>query len=142
VLILGLGTGVWASARNNRWLRWTGAALIAYGVANVVGSFFPLTLGNDESVPMHIVATNMQLVAILAAIGFGAAAFRGRFRIYSIATIATTTVAGMAAFATASSGPNLVLGIGERISIWSFLLWVAVLAVAASRVRGQQRKQT
>ena len=85
---------------------------------------------------MHIVATNLQLeLTILAAIGFGAAAYQGRFRIYSIATIATTTLAGIAAFASASSRPNLVLGIGERISIWTFLLWVAVLAVAASRAQ-------
>lgn len=29
----------------------------------------------------------------------------------------------------AAPGPNLVLGISERISIGAFLLWVAVLAV-------------
>jgi hypothetical protein len=33
----------------------------------------------------------------------------------------------------AAPGPNLVLGIGERISIGAFLLWVAVLAAALWR---------
>lgn len=59
----------------------------------------------------------------LRLLGSGAAAFRGRFRLYSIATVVTSVVGGIAAFASATGGPNLMLGIGERISIWSFLLW-------------------
>ena len=49
-------------------------------------------------------------------------------RLYSFVSRALSAVMGMVAF-MAAPGPNLVLGIGERISIWAFLLWVAVLAV-------------
>ncbi|CAH0160357.1 hypothetical protein SRABI83_00936 [Arthrobacter sp. Bi83] len=60
---------------------------------------------------------------------FVAAGFHGRMRTYSIVSLVASAVTGMVAFA-AAPGPNLVLGIGERISTGAFLLWVAVLAVA------------
>jgi hypothetical protein len=67
--------GVWMSANRNRALRVTGALLIGYGAFNIVALFFPLALSGNASVPMHIVATNSQLVLLLAAIGLGASAF-------------------------------------------------------------------
>jgi hypothetical protein len=60
---------------------------------------------------------------------FVAAGFHGRMRTYSIVSLVASPVTDMVAFA-AATGPNLVLGIGERISIGAFLLWAAVLAVA------------
>ena len=136
LLLIAFGIGLASSSHASRSLRLTGYTFIAYGLANVVASCFPLTLGVDASVPMHIVATNVLLVLMLAAIGFGAAAFRGRFRTYSLATVATTIVAGLVAFASAPGGPSLWLGIGERIAIWTFLAWVVVLAVVTWQVRG------
>ena len=50
-------------------------------------------------------------------------------RTYTVVSLAVSALMGMVAF-MAAPGPNLVLGIGERISIGAFLLWVAVLAVA------------
>lgn len=99
----------------------------------MIAGFWPLTLGNDASVPMHIVATNIDLVLMLAAMGFAAAAFHGRFRVYTLATIVTTVATGVVAFASVSAGPSLWLGIGERTSIWAFLLWVVVLAFAVGQ---------
>lgn len=133
LLLVAFGVGIRASARGNRALRRTGVILAAYGISNVVAGFFPLTLGDEASVPMHIVATDLNLVLMLAALGFGAAALHGRGRIYSLATIATTVVMGLVAFASAPSGPSVWLGIGERISIWAFLTWVVVLAIVAWR---------
>lgn len=130
LLLVAFGVGVWASAAGNRGLRSTGGALVAYGISNVVAAFFPLTLGDDASVPMHIVATNLNLVLMLAVLGLGAAAFHGRLRIYSLATIATTVVMGLVAFASAPAGPSLWLGVGERISMGAVFLWIAVLAIA------------
>ncbi|MGM9472520.1 DUF998 domain-containing protein [Pseudarthrobacter sp. YS3] len=129
LLFTTFGVGVWISARGNRSLRTGGGLLIGYGLWNIVGAFYPLTLGDDASVPMHIVATNVQLALMVAAMCFVAAGFHGRMRWYSIVSLAVSAVMGMVAF-MAAPGPNLVLGIGERISIGAFLLWVAVLAVA------------
>jgi Protein of unknown function (DUF998) len=132
-LMVAFGVGVWATVRSNRPLRVTGALLIGYGLSNYVAWLFPLNLHNDASVPMHIVATNGQLALMLAAMGVGAAAFHGRLRWYSIASLVTSVALGMVAFMFAAQEPHLVLGIGERISIGAFLLWVAVLAAALWR---------
>ena len=69
------------------------AVLIGYGVANLVALLFPLDLSSNASVPMHIVATNMLLVLMLAAMGFGAAAFHGWLRLSSIASLVTESQA-------------------------------------------------
>ena len=129
VLFTAFGVGVWNSVRGNRALRIGGGLLIGYGLWNIMGALYPLTLGDDASIPMHILATNVQLALMVSAMCFVAAGFHGRMRVYSIASLAASAVMGVVAF-MAAPGPNLVLGIGERISIGAFLLWVAVLAVA------------
>ncbi|MEK0154711.1 DUF998 domain-containing protein [Arthrobacter oryzae] len=129
VLFTAFGVGVWNSVRGNRALRIAGGLLTGYGLWNIMGALYPLTLGDDASIPMHILATNIQLALMVAAMCSVAAGFHGRMRAYSIVSLATSAVMGMVAF-MAAPGPNLVLGIGERISIGAFLLWVAVLAVA------------
>ena len=129
LLFTAFGMGVWVSVRGSRALRTGAALLITYGLWNIMGSIYPLRVGDDTSVPMHIVATNVQLALMVASMCFVAAGFHGRMRIYSIVSLAVSALMGMVAF-MAAPGPNLVLGIGERISIGAFLLWVAVLAVA------------
>ncbi len=129
LLFIAFGAGVWTSTRGNRALRIGGGLLIAYGLWNIAGGFFPLRLGDESSIPLHIVATNVQLALMVAAMCFVAAGFHGGMRWYSIISLAVSAVMGMVAF-MAAPGPNLILGIGERISIGAFLLWVAILAVA------------
>lgn len=131
-LFVAFGVGVWNSAQGNRALRIAGGLLTAYGLWNIMGALYPLTLGDDASVPMHIFATNIQLGLMVAAMCFVAAGFHGRMRWYSILSLAASALMGMMAY-MAAPGPNLVLGIGERVSIGAFLLWVAVLAAALWR---------
>lgn len=71
--------------------------LIAYGVSNIVALFFPLDLSSGAAVPMHIVATIMRLVLMLAPMGFAAAAFHGWLHVHSIASLITSIVAGVVA---------------------------------------------
>jgi hypothetical protein len=121
--------GVWSSVRGNRALRIAGVLLTAYGLWNIMGALYPLTLEDDASIPMHILATNVQLALMVAAMCFVAVGFHGRMRVYSIVSLVVSALMGMVAF-MAAPGPNLVLGIGERISIGAFLLWAGVLAAA------------
>jgi hypothetical protein len=132
-LTTAFGIGVWSSACGHRPLRIAGWLLTAYGLWNIAGLVYPLHLDDGASVPMHVVATNVQLGLMIAAMCFAAAASHGRMRWYTIASLATSMVAGMFAFA-AAPGPNLALGIGERLSIGAFLLWIVVLATALWRV--------
>jgi Protein of unknown function (DUF998) len=131
-LFVAFGAGVWNSVHGNRTLRIAGGLLIGYGLWNIMGALYPLTLGDDASIPMHILATNIQLALMVSAMCFVAAGFHGWMRWYSILSLAASALMGMVAF-MAAPGPDLVLGIGERISIGAFLLWVAVLAAALWR---------
>ena len=132
LLFTAFGVGVWKSVYGNRALRAGAGLLTGYGLSNILGGLYPLTLDEKSSVPMHILATNIQLALMISAMCFMATGFHGLMRVYSLASMGTSLVMGMVAFA-AAPGPNVLLGIGERISIGAFLLWVVVLAVTLWR---------
>src|SRR4029453_10785803 len=78
-------------SRRNRALRLAGGLLVAYGVIGL--AWPPMRLrevlaagGGTLTDSMHIVFAMATVLLMLLAIGFGAAAFGKRFRLYSIAT--------------------------------------------------------
>ena len=86
---------------------------------------------------LHITITIVLVFFILLAIGFGANAFGKGFRLYSVGTI--LILVGFGAL-TGLDGPRLAanlptpwMGVYERINVFGFLLWVAVLAVGLLR---------
>ena len=80
------------------------------------------------------------VVLMLGAAGFGAFSLGTRFRIYSLATLATIVALGVAAGVygsrLAARQPTPGFGIVERALIYAFLVWAAVLGVALVRRRG------
>jgi pimeloyl-ACP methyl ester carboxylesterase len=78
-------------------------------------------------------------ILFMLAIGFGAAAFGKRFRFYSIATmlilIAFGALAGMDAPHLQANLPTPWIGVWERINIFVYMLWQAVLATTLLRIR-------
>jgi uncharacterized membrane protein len=76
---------------------------------------------------------------MLLAIGFGAAAFGKRFRLYSIATILMLVVGGVLAGLDvgrlAANLPTPWMEVTERINIYAYMLWVVVLAIALWRAQ-------
>jgi hypothetical protein len=143
LLATAFGCGVWVSASRNRPLRVVGGLMIAYGV---IGLFWPPMhmrgAGFTLTDTMHIVFAMVTVLLMLLAIGFGAAAFGKRFRLYSIATIALLVVfgalTGLQAPRIAENLPTPLVGIWERINIGVFLLWVMALAIALLRGPGEQ----
>jgi hypothetical protein len=71
--------------------------------------------------------------------GFGMRAFGKRFRFYSIGTILVLLVSG--AFLRVDAAridanlPTPWLGVTERINVYGYLLWMAVLSIALLRRR-------
>lgn len=138
LLTLAFGVGVWQSAGQNRPLRIMGALFVADGVISL---FWP---------PMHLRGAEMTLTDILhiafgvawlllslLILSFSIAAFRERFRLYTIVTLGLFVVFGIL---TGIESPNIAknlptptIGIWERINIAVFMLWVAVLAVVLMR---------
>ena len=144
LLVAAFGWGVWASARRNRPLRVVGGLMVAYGIIGL--AWPPMHLrevlaagGGTLTDTMHIVWTMVTVLLMLLAMGFGAAAFGTRFRLYSIATMVILVAFGAV---TSLDAPRIQanlatpwLGVWERINIGVFLLWVVVVAMTLLRVQ-------
>ena len=140
VLVIVFGWGVFASAGRNRALRIVGGLLLAYGVIGLMAPFVPKHQRGAEGTltdTLHKALTMVTVLLMLAAIGFGAAAFGKRFRLYSIATIVILLVFGALTSLDIprleANQPTPWVGVNERINIGVFLLWVVVVAIALLR---------
>jgi hypothetical protein len=119
--------------------------LIADGIVSLAWPFAPMHLrgtGFTASDTLHIVLAMVTVVLMLLAMGFGAAAFGKRFRLYSITSIGILVAFGAL---TGVDGPRIAadlptpwVGVWERINIGAFLLWIVVLATAL--LRGEPRE--
>jgi CubicO group peptidase (beta-lactamase class C family) len=137
-LAAAFGVGVWLSAGRSRALRVVGGVLIAQ---SVVGLFWP-PMHLRGAVPtltdaMHVAFAMAWLLLMLLAIGFGAAAFGKRFRLYSAVTLAVFvvfgTLSGMDGPRIAANLPTPWVGVWERVNIGAALLWIVALALALLR---------
>jgi hypothetical protein len=138
LLVIAFGWGVWRSAGRNRPLRVV-AVLLAASAA--IGFGWPPMHARGEGFSitdtLHIAFSMVWVLLSLLAVGFGAAAFGRRFRLYSIATLGIQLALGVA---TGMEGPKVAanlstpwVGLVERFNIGVFLLWVMVLAAVLMR---------
>ncbi len=142
LLLTAFGWGVWRSSRGNRPLRVTGALMMVHGL---FGLFWPPMhlRGNPATLTdiLHVVWGGVTVMLMMLAVGFGAAAFGKRFRIYSIITlmvfIAFGILTGIEGPRIAQNLPTPFIGIWERINIAAYMLWVIALAVAVLRAQPQ-----
>jgi hypothetical protein len=140
LLMLGFGIGVWKSAHGNRGLRITAGILIAQAAMLPLWAFAPMT-ARDELVEGaltandtgHIILSAVSVVLIVAEMCVAAAALGRRFRIFSIATLASVLFFG-ALFSMKT--PNLEsgdltpwMGFLERAMLGGWLVWMSGLAV-------------
>ena len=142
VLMVAFGWIVWTTAPPNCALRITAALLIAH---TVVGQFWPpmhqravlAAGGGTLTDTLHLVWAGITGVFFMLIVGFGAAALGKRFRVYSIATLVIGLVCGAVTSTYASRVqadlPTPGVGVWERISIATFMGWIAVLAITLLR---------
>ena len=137
VLMIAFGIGVFLSSPHRR-ARVAGALLAVSSALGLTGpTLFEMNrrgTGSFAADAPHIALTAVGIAFTLATLAV-ASRMRGRgFRRYSLATIAITVVFGvLTAFASrgiATGEPTPWVGLWERIDIGSFLVWVAVFAVA------------
>lgn len=143
-LLMAFAIGVWQSRDLGKpALRVTAVLLIAYAAMQPLWFPFPMTargqIQTASSVAdiMHIGLGLATVLFEFAAIGFGAASFGKRFRVYSIVTLAIELVFGALIFVyvprVAAGEPTPWLGVVERINVAAWMLWLAVLAVTLLR---------
>lgn len=147
VLFFSFGIGVLASAGQNRALRVTAGLLLGIAINGFVWTFFPMHMRGSEFTftdTMHVVNAAVASILTLAAIGFGAAAFGKRFCLYSVGTIGMLLLSGVFTWLNASrieaNQPTPWVGTTERINLYGYVLWVAVLAIALLREPGRKEE--
>lgn len=142
------GIGVWNVAGGRRALRATGAVLLASGATGIAWLPFPMssrediargaTTGGDTG---HVVLSGLTVAEILALLGAGSGAFGTRFRIYSLTSAATVLLSGALTSRQAAKlrdgQPTPGMGLYERISIGTWLQWMAALATILLREQRQ-----
>ncbi len=149
-LVMAFGWGVWKSADSNRPLRVVGALILASSLLGFVWPFAPMherevlaAGGGTLSDTLHIVLAFVTVPLFLLTVGFGAAAFGRRFRLYSIATaviaFAFGALTGVDGPRISANLPTPWIGLWERINIGVYMVWVAVLAVTVLRHRDVAR---
>lgn len=136
-LLIAFGFGVLRSAEEKRGLRIVGILFVAFGITGFAWIFAPMQQRGAEMAltdVMHIALSILSMVFFFAILGYGSMALGARFRLYSIATILTVVVFGGLTFLgglrLAANQPTPWLGVHERIMLYAFMLWVAVLAIA------------
>jgi hypothetical protein len=145
--MLAFGFGIWISAGGRRYLRFVGGLIIGKEVLGSVATLLaPMHLRGVEGTltdTMHAVITGIGVLFLLFTVGFGAASFEKKFRIYSIVTILILCVfgalSGLDGPQLAANLPTPFLGIWERINIFSYMLWVVVLAIVLLRAEKVQK---
>ena len=154
LLELAFAVGVWLAASGKRGLRIAAVLLfvqaamnVAIGLINLVTPFAAMHTreeiaasgGQTATDTLHLVYAAVTVVLILCMIGFAAGAFGRGWRWYSIATIVAALAfgawAGTYAPAVGANLPTPGLGLIERVNVYSFYLWEALLAVMLLRAQ-------
>ena len=141
LLVGAFGVGVIAAARGRRSLRAMGALITTVGaLALVAWPFAPMHQrdvlaagGGTAGDTMHLVLSGADGMLALAVLGIGAATTRGRFRLYTLLTLATVLALApynaIGGSRLADDEPTPWLGIVERVMVFAPMVWFAALAV-------------
>ena len=137
ILVTAFGCGIWLVSQGKRSLRVVAGLMILSGL---IGIFWQpmhqrevLAAGGgtiDDT--LHLVWSGLTVLLMFLMIGYGAASFDRRFRIFSIFSLAVFIIFG---FLTSIEAPKVeenlptpLMGIWERINIAMYMIWTLVLA--------------
>jgi len=140
-LMTAFAVGIWKSAGQSRTQRLTAALLGGYAAAGIAGGVgFPMATRDAVASLrniMHIPATMVMSLCILAAMGTASRLFGNRFRYYSYSTIAAAIAFGVLTSTQAGkiseNEPTPWAGIEERVNIYATMLWLAALSIGLLR---------
>jgi len=140
VLKIGFALGIWMVAGRKRRLRIAAGLLLAWGISDLAGNFFPLhpdePLGSFANIMHSIFAGGLTVLLMLLSIGFGADADGKWFCIYSYGTLLALLLFGaVMAFWVSASLPKQWFGLLERINAYGDMLWMVVLSVVLLRAK-------
>jgi hypothetical membrane protein len=139
LLLVAFGAGVWRAA-DRQSLRWVGGSIVAIGVSGLpTHTVFAMSsrwLEPGLNDTMHQIFTGVFLLFVVPAIVSAAAAYRGWFRSYSIATLVVLVTFGAAAsfaFRGIEEDATTWAGGFERVNAYAYFAWLVLLAVTVRR---------
>jgi hypothetical membrane protein len=146
-LLLAFGIGILRAARR-RSIRWVGWLLVAgfflVGLWNhTIWAMSSRDLDTGFNDTMHITLTMVFTMLVVAMMVLSAIAYRGRFRVYTVATLLfVAAFGGAAAFAMRGLEQNDTPWAGgfERMNAYAYFAWLVVLAVTIMRREPQQAR--
>jgi hypothetical protein len=137
LLVAALGVGVWMSGPK-RATRIAAVLLMLYALTSYLGGtvFQMDPRGTEGSVRTmnHERATAVMVVSMLLTMTFGSFMHGKWFRLYSLGTLVTvllfSALACQQAALLSANEPAPWLGVIERVAIYAWMLWVAVLSLS------------
>lgn len=133
-LIIAFGFGVAVMARRTR-MRFTGWLLVLWGISGYAWLFFPMNVRGKVGSATdsgHLVLAVFTVLLLLTILVIGSGVLGKRFRAYSYISIAIMLIFGAA---VGSQSPNVAaqlptpfMGILERVSSFTPMVWMGVLA--------------
>lgn len=140
VLFFCFAIGVFRADAQNRWLRRTSGLLMLLALSGILWTFFPMQQRGNEinwQGAGHIAMGAYTVLLIVTFMGTGALALGHRFRRFSLLTMFIAVTANAPLFLwtgrVARDEPTPWLGFLERLGMYAFLVWIAVLAIALFR---------
>lgn len=140
VLSVLFAIGTWTLAKDNSLLRITAAMIFGSGVFSLIGTLFPVQLSQSLTTSANKTNTiiiGMSVLLLVLAMGFGTAAYKDWFRIFSIKLFFAFLVEDIWATRGIKFSPGgergPLVGVQERTMLWGYLLWVAIPALKLLR---------
>jgi hypothetical protein len=131
LFFVAFGIGVWRAAKDRRGLRIAGGLLTAFGViALTLGPFVSMReRGIEQGLAgsLHLIEGAVEMIILLAAMGFAAMATGRRFALYTIVTVAVMLTFGawsaMEIASVEAGAATPWIGVKERIYWYAYQLW-------------------
>jgi hypothetical protein len=131
-LMIAFGTGVWRMTGPGLLSRISASLVVGQAVAGLVMVLFFAPRYGERPIAAStgVIVGALGVVMLVLAIGFGAAAFGGWFRVLSIAILAAYVLLAVLRFTLLPTDQSVSLvGVQERTMLYAFLLWVLAFAV-------------
>jgi Protein of unknown function (DUF998) len=140
LLGLAFAYGIVRAAGERRSLRWTGLVLILAGAVSIwLHPFFPMSsrwMEHGFNDTMHATLTFTWGPIIFVAVALSAVAYRGWFRVFSIAALVAMMGFGVAAgiaIQGIEQNDTPWAGAFERVNAYILMVWLVLLAVTVIR---------
>ena len=135
ILVVIFALGVLRFAGQKRVLRIVGGLLTGYAIVGFMGFPFPMNpseISTTLTNTMHQALAGVTVFLILLSLGFGATAFGEWFRYYTVGVILVYLILGALPFLSVvqfeSGQPLPMVGLVQRIMVYGYMLWLAVLS--------------